>query len=59
MCQMIVVKKFHSILCLRPLLLTVAWISLFHIDNVLAWLSFSKIYVLKASFIKNFLQISE
>ena len=29
------------------------------IDEVLAWLSFRKIYVLKASFSKNMLQITE
>ena len=39
-----------------------AWISSFHIDKVLAWLSFhgfSNIYVLKATFSKNFLQITD
>ena len=30
-----------------------AWISLVHLDKVLAWLSFRKICVLKASFSKN------
>ena len=50
-CQMIVVKECHSILLL-------AWISSFHIDKVLAWLSISKIYALKASFSKKFLQIT-
>ena len=36
-----------------------AWISSFHIDRVLAWLSLRKIYVLKASFSKNLLQITD
>ena len=36
-----------------------AWISLVHLDKVLAWLSFTKIYVLKASFSKNLLQITD
>ena len=30
-----------------------------HIDEVLAWLSFRKIYILKASFSKNLLQITD
>ena len=36
-----------------------AWISLVHLDKVLAWLSFRKSYVLKASFNKNMLQITD
>ena len=36
-----------------------AWISLFNIDEVLKWVSFSKIYALKVSFSKNFLQITD
>ena len=36
-----------------------AWISLVHKDKVFAWLSFRKIYVLKASFSKNFKQITD
>ena len=35
------------------------WISLVHLDKGLAWLSFRKIYVLKASFNKNILQITD
>ena len=50
-CQMIAVKECHSKLLL-------ARISSFHKDKVLAWLSISKIYVLKASFSKNVLQIT-
>ena len=36
-----------------------AWISLVHIDKVLAWLRFTKVYVLKATFNKTVLQISD
>ena len=36
-----------------------AWISSVYIDKALAWMSFRKIYVLKANFIKNFLQITD
>ena len=36
-----------------------AWISLVHLDKVLAWLSFREIYVLKASFSKNIMQITD
>ena len=35
------------------------WSSSVHIDIVFAWLSFRKIYVLKASFSKTFLQITD
>ena len=36
-----------------------AWISSVHIEKVLTWLCFKKVYVLKASFGKTFLQITE
>ena len=36
-----------------------AWISSVHIDRILAWLSLRKIYVIKASFSKNLLQITD
>ena len=36
-----------------------AWISSVHIDKILAWLSFRKMYVLKASFSKNLLQYTD
>ena len=52
-CQMIAVKKCQSILLLRVVHSSVlAWISSVH-------LSFKKIYVLKASFSKNLLQITD
>ena len=53
----IVVKTYHSVLLFASSFL--AQISSIHIDKVLAWLSFRKIYVLKASFIKNLLQITD
>ena len=51
--------------CLRSSLFTVTHFtsllefSSVHIDKVLAWLVFRKIYVLKASFSKNLLQITD
>ena len=36
-----------------------AWISSVHIEKVLSWLGFRKNYVLKASFSKNLLQITD
>ena len=48
--QFIAVWAVHSSLS--------AWISSVHIDKVLAWLRFRKVYVLKASFSKTFLQIT-
>ena len=59
-CQMIAVKKCQIILLLRGVHSSVlAWISTVHTNKELAWLSFRKIYVLKASFSKNVLQITD
>ena len=48
---MIAVKKSQSILLFALLVYSsvLAWISSVHVDKVLAWLSFWKIYVLKAN----------
>ena len=54
-CQMIAVRKCHSILLFALL----ALISSVHIDKVLAWLRFRKVHFLKASFSKTFLQITD
>ena len=57
---MIAVRKCHSLLVLAysyPSLLS--RISSVHIDKVLASLRFRKVYVLKVSFSKNFLQITD
>ena len=60
MCQMIVVRRFHSILLIRAVQYSLlALISSVHVDKVLAWLSFRKIYVLKTSFSKNLPQIND
>ena len=57
-CQMIAVRSVSSVVCGVHYLLS-AWISLVHIDKVLAWLRFTKVYVLKATFNKTVLQISD
>ena len=51
MFQMIAVKKCHSMLLFALLVYSsvLVWISLVHVDKVLAWLSFLKIYVLEAN----------
>ena len=60
MCQMIVVRRFHSILLICAVQYSLlALISSVHVDKVLAWLSFRKIYVLKTSFSKNLPQIND
>ena len=55
---MIAVRKCHTLLF--------AWFTLHSwlgfprfLDKVLAWLRFTKVYVLKASFNENFLQITD
>ena len=45
--------------CLRGSSSHLAFISLVHIDTVLAWLRFRKVYVLKASLRKHFLQVTD
>ena len=54
-CQMIVVRNCCCIVHSSLL----AWISLVHVHKVLAWLRFTKVYVLKARFSKTFLQITD
>ena len=51
------VSQFIAVCVVHSSLL--AWISSVHIDKVLAWLSFRKIYVLMTSFSKNFVQITD
>ena len=52
------VLQFYIAVCVVHSLLS-AWISLVHIDKVLAWMCFSNLYVLKASFSKTFLQVAD
>ena len=59
MCEIIAVRKCHmqlNAVCLVHSSL-LAWISSVHTDKVLAYLRFKKVFVLKASFSKTFLQI--
>ena len=45
--------------CLHSSLFTLGLVSLVHVAKVLASLRFTKVYVLKASFSKTFLQITD
>ena len=61
LCQMIAVENSvsqHIAVCVVHSSV-LASISSVHIDKILAWMSFRKIYVLQASFSKNFLKITD